>query len=161
MKKKCLECGKEFVTYEHLVRVGKGKFCSRECGYKGGSRKSNSGSFKKGEHRSCKTEFKKGEQLGSNHPLWNGGRYKISNGYIWTYAPKHPRAYRNGVYEHIIVAEEKLGRHLIKGECVHHINGIKDDNRPENIITFPSNGEHMSNHLKGRKRQGKGGKWQP
>ena len=73
--------------------------------------------------------------------------------------PDHPRAYRREVYEHILVAEKKLGRYLIKGECVHHINRIKDDNREENLIVFPSNGEHISHHLKNKKRDGQGGKW--
>lgn len=117
------------------------------------------GRFIKGQHYNVATQFKKGEFAREKHPFWKGGRHKLVNGYIMVNCPNHPRAYRNEVYEHILVAEKKLGRYLVKGECVHHINGIKDDNREENIITFPSNGEHISSHLKGKKRNGQGGKW--
>lgn len=46
----------------------------------------------------------------------------------------HPNARKNGnIFEHIVVMAEKLGRPLVKGENVHHINGVRDDNRPENL----------------------------
>lgn len=35
--------------------------------------------------------------------------------------------------EHVVVMEQVLGRQLIKGETVHHRNGDRADNRPENL----------------------------
>ena len=110
------------------------------------------GRFIKGQHYSKKTEFKKGI-IGEQNLRWKGGRRKLKNGYIIIKSYNHPKAYRNEVYEHIIVAEKKLGRYLTKNERVHHINGIKDDNRPKNIMIFPSHKEHLILHLKGKKEK--------
>jgi len=50
------------------------------------------------------------------------------------YLPEHPRARTKGyVFEHILVVEEKLGRHLESFENVHHRNGVRDDNRLGNL----------------------------
>lgn len=56
-------------------------------------------------------------------------------GYRWVYCPMHPSAMSNGyVIEHRAVAEATIGRFLKPGEVVHHINKIRDDNRPANLV---------------------------
>jgi HNH endonuclease/NUMOD3 motif len=62
------------------------------------------------------------------------GFYKTKAGYVLVYRPGHPNALSNGfILEHRLVMEEKLGRPLLRTETVNHINGVKDDNRPENL----------------------------
>jgi hypothetical protein len=76
-------------------------------------------------------------------------------GYVLIYYPDHPLADVNGeVYEHRLVAEEIAGRQLTEGEVVHHINGIKHDNRPENLMVFPSHGDHIRYEAGERCRNG-------
>ena len=71
----------------------------------------------------------------------------MRNGYEMIYKPVHHRADSTGcVYEHILVAEEKLGRELKDEECVHHLNEIRNDNRPENLIVFKTLADHTAFH---------------
>lgn len=77
----------------------------------------------------------RGENLrGENHPNWRGGRVFNMGGYALLWVPEHPAGNGRGyVFEHRLVMEEKIGRYLLPHENVHHINGIKGDNRPENL----------------------------
>lgn len=62
------------------------------------------------------------------------GQWKTKSGYVIIAFHDHPNADPNGrVYEHVMVMADKLGRPLRKNEKVHHINGVRDDNRPENL----------------------------
>jgi hypothetical protein len=70
---------------------------------------------------------------GENSTGWKGGRLVKDDGYIRIYKPDHPNSVKSYVLEHRLVMESKLGRYLTSGESVHHRNGIKDDNRPENL----------------------------
>jgi hypothetical protein len=107
---------------------------------------SHQGNFKKGKHPSPETEFKEGHKKtpkGKKHWNWKGGKTKHQNGYWLIYKPNHPRARKGYIFEHILVAEKKLGRYLKIKEPVHHINGLRDDNRPENLWIFPNNRSHL------------------
>jgi hypothetical protein len=68
-------------------------------------------------------------------------------GYRYIYASGHPYATKNGYYEqHRLVMEQRLGRYLLPTEDVHHVNGIKNDNRVENL-TVMTHGEHARLHV--------------
>lgn len=93
----------------------------------------------------------KRDKLGDNNPNFNGGRYVDDKGYIRVLRPDHPFNNKGYIYEHRLVAEAVLGRHLQSWETVHHINEIKLDNRWENfyLTTIP---EHSSIHREGKKQ---------
>lgn len=77
-----------------------------------------------------------------------GHKIKKQDGYILVYYPTHPKSNNIGyVREHILVVEESIGKPLKDNEVVHHINGIKDDNRIENLQVMTKS-EHMSYHSK-------------
>ena len=71
---------------------------------------------------------------------WKGGR-SISTGYIGIYQPKDS----SYIPEHRLIMEKHLGRKLEKNEVVHHINGIRNDNRIENLHVSLRK-EHSLNH---------------
>lgn len=89
-----------------------------------------------------------GRLKGPANPSWKGGRSVASNGYVLIRVGKdhHLADVRGYAYEHRLVAEEKLGRRLRSGEIPHHINGIKTDNRPENIEVVESGFAHRVRH---------------
>jgi len=86
----------------------------------------------------CHCPFKSG----SEHPRWKGGKRIHSDGYVWILKKDHPFSVQGYVLEHRLVMEKILGRELKRSEVVHHINGVKDDNRPDNLQLFKNNKEH-------------------
>lgn len=74
--------------------------------------------------------------LSLDHPQVNesGKGYKLKEGYIYFLKKDHPNAAKSGyLAEHIFIMTQYIGRPLNDKETVHHKNGIRNDNRIENL----------------------------
>jgi len=76
----------------------------------------------------------KRSRRGDKSPQWKGGRIKNVDGYWLLSMRGHANANRRGyVFEHVYIMSNYLDRPLEKHELVHHKNGVKDDNRLDNL----------------------------
>ena len=77
---------------------------------------------------------------GKKSQNWRGGRYiNKRDGYVMIYAQKATKTEKTKyIPEHILVWEQIHQIPLPKGWVVHHLNGIKSDNRPENLAALPA-----------------------
>lgn len=118
----CIDCGKERWVLMRLFTHGKNRLC-HTCG-------------------SRQTLPKNG--FGPDSTNWKGGRHLDAQGYIFVLLPKSdffaPMGVKKGkpyhviyILEHRLVMAKHLGRLLQDWEIVHHRNGIKTDNRIENL----------------------------
>lgn len=86
---------------------------------------------------------------GTRSVNWKGGRSSDGQGYIRIWKPDHPSSNHGYILEQRLVVERQLGRYLKKNEVVHHINGVRNDNRIENLVVMTRH-EHPANHQIGR-----------
>lgn len=83
--------------------------------------------------------------------FWNGGRIVDKHGYVLLKMNNHPDANRSGyVREHRLVMEKKLGRRLLRSEVVHHMDGLNNNNHPDNLELFQDNAAHLASTLLGK-----------
>jgi len=87
---------------------------------------------------------------GIKNPNWKGGRrVGGSKGeYVLILAPEHPYAVNGYVLEHRLVVEKRIGRHLSPEEIVHHLNGIPNDNRDENLVVVNRENHESYTYIK-------------
>lgn len=153
----CEICSKNFINKRNL----NSKICSRSCNaiHATRIRQKRLLEAKAGRHclhcgkelnhrqtKFCSLSCAKKSSWGSGNPMWRGGRKKHSEGYVYRYCPTHPQNTYGYVLEHRLVMEGLLDRRLEKHEIVHHLNGIKNDNRPDNLELIGSQGEHILKH---------------
>lgn len=137
----CPICGKTFYRTKSRLKESKIHYCSHECASIGARGSGNSQWGLKKE----------------KSPAWKGGRRETSNGYIAIRTLTHPfRSKDCSVFEHRLVEEKYFltdensvyvngKRYLSPNYVVHHKNGNKSDNRPENLEVMKK-GEHSSMH---------------
>lgn len=93
------------------------------------------------------------------HQRSKGRRFVSSLGYVRVMCPGHPRAIRGYVHEHVLVVERALGRYLQSPAVVHHVNEVRSDNTPSNLVVLQSQSEHVELHARLRVLRSGGDPW--
>lgn len=90
-------------------------------------------------------------RIGELNGRWRGGVTLSGTGYYgFTASPANGN--NAGRFVHQVVAEQEIGRPLMKGECVHHVDGNKMNNSPENLQVMAES-KHARLHAQERARK--------
>jgi hypothetical protein len=132
-RKNCICCGKEFEFHRSNQ-----KHCNSRCNHKYNFERNREKYLKiRRDKRRAITRLRK--NLEPNHPLLRrpSGYGSINrDGYV-IYS-KNVDGIRKKVFEHRDTMEKFIGRSLKRCETIHHINGIRNDNRIENLELMAS-----------------------
>lgn len=85
--------------------------------------------------------------LGIKSWTWhkNGSKFKSKRGYtVIGFSRRDGKSF--AMFEHVAVMEKRIGRSIQRPEVVHHINGVKSDNRPENLYLCRDAAHHRMVH---------------
>lgn len=81
----------------------------------------------------------------------------IEHGYVMVgTSDGNHRNKRGSIKRSILVAEKALGKHLPIGAVIHHVNGIKNDDRPENLVICENQSYHHLLHERMKAKQATG-----
>lgn len=125
---KCDCCGKVFKAYGAKAASMKHHFCCRDCAK----------TFTGPRMHDLNERLNPGRMTPETRAKLREARLNSGAGKTYT------KTY--GRHTHRIVAEQILGRPLLPGEVVHHIDGDKRNNDPSNIQVFSSQAEHARHH---------------